>query len=422
MDRAAVPKSTAALPYYGWYVLAASALAEMLVIGATSYSAGLFVLPLQAEFALSRANASSSVLILFLGAIFLAPSVGKVLDHYPIRLVISAGAFIFAAALAIIALTSSLWVMVLALLVPAATGFMILGPMTTATLASRWFYRRRGLALGIAAIATSGGGLLVVPALSKAIEIYGWRTALLCEAAVLFFTVTLLALLVLKDNPYKAGLGDDSENRGRPDQALLQAKNVKAQKEKGELHWSDVLGNRAFWAPSLLVATASGICEAIVISAPSYGHQLGFSTTKAAFSFAAALAKIAMGVLADFWNKRLLLFGSALCLLLSLVTLYLFKNYAAVVIACCSAGVSLGGALPTSSSVLTERFGSARFGSVLGWTYTLIGTFTILAVRFMGFVFDVTGSYRSGFAGLLAFAAVVWIAAFLLDRESGNLE
>ena len=58
--------------YYGWFVLAASAVAELLAQGATSYGAGLFVLPLQAEFGLSRANASSSVLVLFLGAIVIA--------------------------------------------------------------------------------------------------------------------------------------------------------------------------------------------------------------------------------------------------------------------------------------------------------------------------------------------------------------
>jgi MFS family permease len=346
--------------------------------------------------------------------------VGRILDRYPIRPVICAGGIVFAGALAAIALAPALWIIGLLLLLPAALGFMILGPMTTATLTSRWFFRRRGLALGIAAIATSGGGLLVVPALSKAIELYGWRHALLGEATVICVVIVLLAMLVLKDNPFKAGLGGDPENAGRTDGALLVTSENAGRNGSRQLRWRDILGNRGFWAPSLLVATVSGASEAIVISAPPYGHQLGFALGSAAllisaFSAAAALTKILAGILADFWDKRFLLFGTAICLPLSLLTLYYFENYVAVFAACCLAGISLGGVLPTSSSVIAARFGAAHFGSVIGWTYTLIGAFTILAVRFLGFVFDKNGSYHSAFAGLLAFAALIWAAALLID-------
>lgn len=423
MVRAAAPRSAIVLPYYGWYVLAASAFSEMLAIGATSYSAGLFVLPLQAEFGISRANASSSVLILFLGAIFMAPYAGKLLDRHPIRLVMCAGAFIFSLALVIIALTSSILVMMLALLLPAATGFMMIGPMTTATLASRWFFHRRGLALGIAAIATSGGGFVVVPALSKGIEVFGWRSALLAEAGIVFSVVTLLALLVLKDNPFITGFGEHPENKGRSDGAqLLKPEGTGIRDDSRQLRWRNILGNRGFWAPSLLVATVSGMCEAIVISAPPYGHQLGFTSIASAvlisaFSIAAASTKIMTGIMADFWNKRFLLFGSAVCLPLSLVTLCFFGNYAAVFAACCLAGISLGGVLPTSSSVIADRFGAACFGSVMGWTYTLIGAFTIFAVRFIGSVFDLTGFYRPAFGALLVISLFIGTAALVIDSR-----
>jgi MFS family permease len=422
MNRDLAQKSAFALPYSGWFVLAASAVCEMLAIGATSYSAGLFVLPLQAEFGLSRADASSSVLILFMGAICIAPFTGRALDRYPIRLVVCAGAALLAAAFTLIALASSLWIMVLALLMPAAAGFMMIGPTTTSTLASRWFFRRRGLALGFAAIATSGGGLLVVPALSKAIEVYGWRSALLGEAAIIFFVVVALAALVLKDNPFKAGLASDPENTGRTDGSLLgKTAGAGAADSATPLRWWMILGTRGFWGPSLLVAMVSGVSEAIVISAPPYGHQLGFALAASAFlisafSIAAALTKIIAGVLADFWDQRLLLFSTAVCLPLALLTLYYFGNYAAVFTACCLAGISLGGVLPTSSSLIAARFGAARFGSVIGWTYSLIGAFTILAVRYLGFIFDRSGSYHVAFAGLLAFAATAWAGSLILDR------
>ena len=76
--------------------------------------------------------------------------------------------------------------------------------------------------------------------------------------------------------------------------------------------------------------------------------------------------------------------------------------------ACCLAGIALGGVLPTSASLIAARFGAARFGSVIGWTYVLVFGSTIAAVRFMGSVFDHTGSYHPAFAALLVFSILVW--------------
>ena len=87
MKDTAIPVSATPF-YYGWVILAAAAVSELLAQGATSYAAGLFVLPLQAEFHISRAVANMPVLIMFLGAALAAPFVGRALDRFPIRLVL----------------------------------------------------------------------------------------------------------------------------------------------------------------------------------------------------------------------------------------------------------------------------------------------------------------------------------------------
>lgn len=199
--------------YYGWFVLAASAVSEMLVQGATAYSAGLFVLPLQAEFHISRADANSSVLILFVGAMLVAPLIGRMLDAWPIRLVMSLGALVLGLSFAGIALAPALWIMAVILLLPAAAASMTLGYLNTSTLTARWFSRHRGLAMGIAAVATSGGSVTVVPLLSVAIRQYGWRWALLNEGLVIAAIILALTLLVVRDRPSAMGLEDHPENR-----------------------------------------------------------------------------------------------------------------------------------------------------------------------------------------------------------------
>jgi sugar phosphate permease len=388
--------------YYGWFVLAASAVCELLVMGATAYAAGLFVLPLQAEFHISRAAANSSVIILYLGASIAAPFIGRLLDRLPIRLVVSAGAIILALAFAGIAATSSLLVMALLLLIPASIAFVALGPLTTQTLTTRWFNRHRGLALGIAAVATSGGGFVVVPLLGLAIQHYGWRQGLFYEGMVVAIIIIVLALTVLRSRPSDVGLENHPESLG-------------AAREAGPVtvSLSEMFLAGAFWIPSLALAVISGTSQATVITLVPYGVQLGFTPAQATllisgFSIAAAVTKIGAGLLADRINQRLLLVIAALAMMLSWLALLFSPSYGALLAGACLAGVALGCALPTTAGLIATHFGAQRFGAVMGWTSTLTGILAIVAVLFVGAVFDRSHSY------VLAFQVFVGLLACLL--------
>jgi MFS family permease len=391
--------------YYGWFVLAASAVSELLVQGATSYSAGLFVLPLQAEFHISRADANMPVLILFGAAALTAPLAGRALDVWPIRLVMVSGAILFCLSFAGIALAHALWIMAI-LLLPAAIAFMTVGPLNTSTLAARWFNRRRGLAMGIAAVATSGGGFTVVPLLSAAIERYGWRQALLYEGVVVAGLIVVLALLVLRDRPSDIGLADHPENQTTETGALPRL----------APDWKIMFTSCAFWIPSLTLAFISGTCQATVLTLVPYGVQLGFAAGLAAllvsaFALAAGTTKVVAGLLADHIDRRFLLIAAALCMTLSWLILSLSPAYGALFAGACLAGIALGCALPTAAALIAAEFGSARFGSVMGWTYALTLCCAIIAGRFVGFMYDRFGGYHAAF---ISFASVLALLLLLV--------
>ncbi|HEY4276241.1 MAG TPA: MFS transporter [Rhizomicrobium sp.] len=402
--------------YYGWLVLAASAVSEMLVQGATSYAAGLFVLPLQAEFHFSRAIASSPVLILFLGLTLVAPFVGKFLDRYPIRLVVPLCAVIFSGAFLVIAGTQSLWLMVFMLFLPAAIGLMGLGPLNTALLASRWFYQRRGLALGIAAVATSGGGFVVVPLLSRAIQAYGWRLALTYEAIAIAVIIIVLALLIMRDNPASMGLDGHPENQGRKEAAALRAANAKDATQS--FRWRDFLTKRAFWIPSMVLALTSGTSQALVVTLVPYAISLQVTPASAAvlisgFSIAAAITKIGAGILADHINQRFLLIAGALFMTLSWATLALFANYEALFASACLGGIALGCALPTTAGLIAASFGADKFGAVMGWAYVFVAGFAIAATLIIGKMYDVFGGYHIAFLAFFVLLASLLVATLL---------
>jgi MFS family permease len=401
--------------YYGWLVLAAAAVSEMLAQGATSYAAGLFVLPLQAEFHISRVAANSPVLILFLGGALSAPLVGKAIDRFPIRLVVPLGVLIFSLAMIAIAVSHSLLLMVALLFLPAAIGFVAIGPLTTAAMAARWFHRRRGLALGLAAVATSGGGFTVVPLLSRAIQDHGWRMGLTYEAVGMAVIIIVLALAILRDNPNSVGLGDHPENRVHPAPDDL---DIEGTIERA-FHWTNILSTRAFWIPSLVLALTSGTAQALVVTLVPYGIGMGMTAGSAAFlisifAIAAATTKITAGLLADRISKRLLLIAAAFIMMLAWLFLGLWPHQEALFASSALGGIGLGCALPTVAALIAGHFGPARFGAVMGWTYTLIGLIAIGSTLAIGAVYDRSHSYETGFIGFFAILAILFLVTLFL--------
>jgi sugar phosphate permease len=411
MKDAAAPASLTPF-YYGWVILAATAVSEMLAQGATSYAAGLFVLPLQAEFHISRALANTPVLIMFLGAALVSPLVGRALDRFSIRLVLPLGAILFGLALIGVALSQSLLAMAALLFLPTAVGFMSIGPLTTAAMASRWFNRRRGLALGLAAVATSGGAFTVVPLLSRAIQQYGWRQALIYEAGLIALIIVALALLFLRDKPSDMGLDAHPENQGRDSARAVSEPPV------SKLRWQEILGSRAFWIPSIVLAMVSGTSQALVITLAPYGVSLGLAPTSAAglistFGAAAAITKISAGVMADRINQRFLLIAAAALMTLAWLTLGLSSDHAVLFASACLAGVGLGCALPTTAALIAGYYGPARFGAVMGWTYSLLGVITIASSISIGTMFDRLGGYHAAFLVFSTLLALVLAATLL---------
>lgn len=398
--------------YYGWLVLAASAISEMLATGATSYASGLFVLPLQGEFHISRAAASSAVLILFLGSAVTAPQVGRILDRVAMRKVVSLGALVFCGALAGIALSPSLGMMAL-LLLAAGAGFAAIGPLSTNTLASRWFFRHRGLALGLAAVATSGGGFVVVPLLSQGIQALGWRQALLWEALILAILIITVALAVIRDNPAAMGLSAHPENRGR-DSAV---------NESVAMRWRDILSSRVFWLAALTMSLVSATCQAMVVTLVPYGIQLGHPVASMAllvggFSICAGVTKVVAGLLSDRMELRWLLALSAALMMAAWLALLVSPAFASLMAAACLSGIALGCALPATAALLANAFGAARFGSVMGWAYALLLVLLIVVVLFAGIVFDKAGSYQPAFLSFAVMLGGLLLAILLLPISS----
>jgi predicted MFS family arabinose efflux permease len=74
-----------------------------------------------------------------------------------------------------------------------------------ATVATRWFVKRRGLVVGLMTASMATGQLVFLPVLATLTERHGWRTALLFVAGALVLAIVAVTFL-MRDRPSDVGL------------------------------------------------------------------------------------------------------------------------------------------------------------------------------------------------------------------------
>ena len=363
-------RATALPVYYGWFVLAASAVSEMLVMGATAYASGLFVLPLQAEFHISRADANSSILILYLGASLTSPLVGKLLDRYPIRLVMTLGAIVLGLSFAGIALAPAL------------------DDGCHPALAGGYRFHQSGAAEHL-----YPGGALVPPPprpgagnrgggprggfswclCSARDQHYGWRQALLYEGAALAIIIITLALLGCATGRPTWGWKIIPKTRIR----MARRPHPSRRRWAGNgLHQPRLLDSQSDFGRRLRHPPGHrGHAGAIRRTAGRCARRRCWFR----LSRSRPASPKAAGLLADHINQRLLLISAAAFMTLSWLDPQSVARYGALFASSCLAGIALA-ALPTAAK-LSPQVWARALRQRDGLTCALTLAMAILAVR-----------------------------------------
>lgn len=190
--------------HYGWLVVGATFLA-MLVTAGTVGTPGVLLVPLQAEFGWSNADISSSFAIRLLLFGLMGPFAAAFMNRLGMRPVVVTALVVMACAVAGSLFMHELWQLQLlwGAVVGAASGFS--ASVFGATVATRWFVRRRGLVLGLLTASTATGQLVFLPLLAALVAGPGWRTALVPVLALLG-VACLGVLTLLRERPADLGL------------------------------------------------------------------------------------------------------------------------------------------------------------------------------------------------------------------------
>jgi MFS family permease len=144
--------------YYGWVVAGTTFLVMLATAGAMG-SAGVLIDPLQKEFGWTTEQISTAFAIRLVFFGLLGPFAAAFMNHFGIKKVVTAALLLIGIGIGLSMLMTELWQLVVlwGFVIGIGTGktALVLG----ATVASRWFEKRRGLVVGLMTASNATGQL-----------------------------------------------------------------------------------------------------------------------------------------------------------------------------------------------------------------------------------------------------------------------
>ncbi|HET6520962.1 MAG TPA: MFS transporter, partial [Geminicoccaceae bacterium] len=367
---------------YGWVVALASLLMMAIAMGAT-YVVIVALKPIALEFGWPRAVPSLSYsLALFgagLGGLFMGRWSDRVGMGPP---ALTGGIMIAAGAVLASGSTGALQLYVAhGLLIGLLGNGAMFGPLVAN--ATRWFDRRRGIAVGIVTCGQSVAGAVWPPVLRYLTETVGWRQTFVYYGVFALCTLVPLSLLLRPMPPAQR----DTPARLR------------------EAATGHVVGLPAGLVQAMLCLAIVGCCVAMampMVHVIAHATDLGYPTTRAAELLSvllacAVLSRLIYGAAADrIGGLRTLLLGSA-GQAVTLATFTGVESLPGLYAVSALFGLAFGGIVPAYALIVRELFPSAE----AGWRIATVFFFGTIGMALGGWlgglIFDLAGGYRLAF-------------------------
>jgi predicted MFS family arabinose efflux permease len=276
---------------------------------------------------------------------------------------------------------------------------------------SRWFDRRRGLALGLIMFGMGVGAVVMPPTVQRLIAQFGWRVAFAAIGCAILLIPIAVVTVFLKEDPKQMGLLPDGEER--------KAKDVNAENQTG-FGWPQIYRTRTFWLMVPAFALAGGSMHACILHMPALLSDRGLTAENAALgSSVVGVAVIAGRLLSGYLLDRMFapwvavgIFGMSG---MGLLLLWAGGGGPLALTAAFFVGLGMGAEVDIIAFLVSRYFGLRAFGTAFGFAF---GSFVLaggLGGMLMGAGFDRTGSYEVPLAGFF----VMTVLALVLFTQLG---
>jgi MFS family permease len=391
-----------------WWLVIAGCITHAVNTGFSYFGMSAFFPSFEREFGWSRTAISGAFSLARVESGILGPIEGYLTDRVGAQRMLFIGLIICTLGFLSLSWVNSLPMLYVVIVVGIVLGSSLGYNMPISVLIAKVFHERRSLAFGIFRMGPGISGALV-PLVGWTIGMWGWRTAAVASALVIFLTGLPLAMIIKRIYDQEEAAKSVMEAEGHPATSRQLSSDP-------QFTLREALRHRSFWLLSVAMALRHMVTEGVSVHFVILLVDRDWSTEAASgllglSALIGAPARVGMGWLGDMLDKRRLMMG--LLLALSFSVLLMGYTAVAIVFTPCMIIYSLayGGLASLQEPIRADYFGTKAFATIQGVSRSVTTAGTFMGPIIAGFLYDLTKSYTLAFA---IFAVVSLASAFCM--------
>jgi MFS family permease len=337
-------------------------------------SPSVLIHPLEAEFGWSRALIASAISMNLLLFGLAAPVSGWLIDRYGPRKVMMGSLGLLIVGVSGTMVMNQFWQFFLVWGIVVGTGAGGVGSVLTATVGTRWFVEKRGLALGILGSASSTGQLIFLPLFMVMITYAGWRMG---SMTLIIVAIVLLPLIFLfmRDDPSQIGVEPYGAGNTSAAASVNAASLRGVRSANATITLREVFSTSTFWllAGSFFICggTANGLIGTHLIP-HEIDHGIPQVTAASVVGIMGGLnfvGTVLSGWMTDKVQPKKWLAMVFAMRGVSLLILPFVQDYKGLFLFAVIYGLDWFATVPPVMTITADTFGKQNIGKIYGWIF-----------------------------------------------------
>jgi len=395
--------------YFGWNIVAAATLMTLLTVG-MRMGVGPFFLPIARDLGFSRSLLSGIVAIGMLCYGLAMPIAGMLVARHSTRFVLLLGTAIVVLSIIWSVNARGAFSFFLSFGVLLSIGLGFTSPVALTPVLTRWFTRRRGMALFFLSTGSMAGIAVMTPVLTYAIESTHWQTTML-GFAVVFTAITVpIALFVIRDHA--------PEHTDLTPEQIASNTNTRRAAVPESLTFREATRTQPFWKITLGLFACGFSMNLLGTHGMPMLMDHGFDATTSSLGIGliglvAIGSTLVLGRISDTLPRRKILATIYLIRGLGFFALLLVGTHWELYLAAAIGGIVWAGSIAMSSAILADIYGVRIVGVLYGSAYLGHQVGAMISSWLGGWGYETFGTHWVAFGSA---GVILLIAAFVSMR------
>jgi MFS family permease len=401
--------------FYGWWTVLACFVIMLTSSGFAFYAQGVYLDALvdQRGFPVWVASAGASTFFIVSGII--GYFTGYLIARFDVRVVMTVGTIVAAVGIWLIGRIQNEWQM-FAVFALFGGGYSLAGLVPATSIVTRWFHRKRSVALAFASSGLSLGGIIITRQMVKMLDLQSLGQLAPKFAIGYFIGIVPITWLLLRPSPESMGLRPDGD-------PPTQDTDPTAKFVPSGTSFAVAVRSRYFRVVSaafvlLMAAQVGPLQHLIKLSSDRFDKETA-ATALIVVTATSVFARITGGFVAKYVSLASLISGLILVQAAGIAVLAIASTRPVLYIGCVILGSAMGNLLMLHPLLLADAFGVKEYPRIYGMGSLLMVFGVALGPLLTGVLHDIV-DYRVAFlvnSGVALLGLVIFMTSGTFEPE-----